>query len=54
MRTQLKTGAIVLGCLLLGAQFSFARNEVLDELQLEGTTKVEKTSGVDGIDHSSG
>src|SRR5256885_11242464 len=46
MRTQLKTGAIVLGCLLLGAQFSFAGNEVLGELQLEGTTKVEKTSGV--------
>jgi len=46
MRIQLKTGAIVLGCLLLGAQFSFAGNEVLGELQLEGNTKVEKTSGV--------
>src|SRR5437016_13986085 len=38
--------ALVLTCLSLFVEASYAGNEVLGELQLEGTTKVEKTSGV--------
>jgi hypothetical protein len=37
--------ALLLGCLLL-APVAFAENQVLGELQLEGSSKVEKTSGV--------
>src|SRR5213075_3300138 len=38
--------ALVFGCSVFSAQLSYAANEVLGELQLEGATKVEKTSGV--------
>ena len=38
--------ALVLACLSIFIQASYAGNEVLGELQLEGATKVEKTSGV--------
>jgi hypothetical protein len=38
--------ALVLACLSLFVEASYAGNEVLGELQLEGTSKVEKTSGV--------
>src|SRR5438552_1546526 len=38
--------ALVLTCLSLFVEASYAGNEVLGELQLEGATKVEKTSGV--------
>jgi len=37
--------ALLLGCLLVAAA-AFAENQVLGELQLEGSSKVEKTSGV--------
>src|SRR5439155_1296782 len=38
--------ALVLTCLSLFVEASYAGNEVLGELQLEGPSKVEKTSGV--------
>src|SRR5436190_20993573 len=38
--------ALVLTCLSLFVEASYAGNEVLGELQLEGATKVERTSGV--------
>src|SRR5438093_7253054 len=38
--------ALVLTCLSLFVEASYAGNEVLGELQLEGTSKIEKTSGV--------
>ena len=37
---------LVLACLSLFVEVSYAGNEVLGELQLEGVSKVEKTSGV--------
>jgi hypothetical protein len=37
---------LVIGCLSVLIQVSYAGNDVLGELQLEGATKVEKTSGV--------
>ncbi len=46
MRSQFRICALVLGCSLFCAQLSYAANEVLGELQLEGATKVERTSGV--------
>ena len=38
--------ALVLTCLSLFVEASYAGNEVLGELQLEGASKVERTSGV--------
>ena len=38
--------ALVIGCLSVLIQAAHAGNDVLGELQLEGATKVEKTSGV--------
>src|SRR6266700_2868272 len=38
--------ALVLACLSFSVEAAYAGNEVLGELQLEGTSKVEKTSGV--------
>src|SRR5947199_6123153 len=38
--------ALVLTCLSLFVEASYAGNDVLGELQLEGASKVEKTSGV--------
>ena len=46
MRIQKRTCALVVGCLSIFIQASYAGNDVLGELQLEGATKVEKTSGV--------
>src|SRR5437870_10490366 len=40
-----RTRALVVGCIFFVAA-AFAENKVLGELQLEGTSKVEKTSGV--------
>ncbi len=37
---------LILACLSVFVEASYAGNEVLGELQLEGVTKVEKTSGV--------
>jgi hypothetical protein len=44
MRT--RTCAFGLACFSLFAVATYAQNKVLGELQLEGTSKVEKTSGV--------
>src|SRR5947207_9710642 len=46
MRNQFRICTLVFGCSLFCAQLSYAANEVLGELQLEGATKVERTSGV--------
>jgi hypothetical protein len=46
MRIRKRSGALVLACLSIFIQASYAGNDVLGELQLEGATKVEKTSGV--------
>src|SRR5216110_1451199 len=46
MRNQFRICTLVFGCSVFCAQLSYAANEVLGELQLEGATKVEKTSGV--------
>jgi hypothetical protein len=46
MRNQFRICALVVGCSVFFAQLSYAANEVLGELQLEGATKVERTSGV--------
>jgi hypothetical protein len=46
MRIQKRNCALVVGCLSIFIQASYAGNDVLGELQLEGATKVEKTSGV--------
>lgn len=45
MPTQIRKCALVLAC-LFSALAAYAENKVLGELQLEGTSKVEKTSGV--------
>lgn len=46
MTSRSRTHALVLACLSFFATVAYAGNEVLGELQLEGATKVEKTSGV--------
>jgi len=46
MRNQFRICTLVFGCSVFCAQLSYAANEVLGELQLEGATKVERTSGV--------
>jgi hypothetical protein len=46
MRIRKLSCALVLACLSVFIQASHAANDVLGELQLEGATKVEKTSGV--------
>jgi hypothetical protein len=46
MRIRNRNCALVLACLSICVEVSYAGNEVLGELQLEGATKVEKTSGV--------
>lgn len=46
MRIRNCSCALVIGCLSVFIQAAFATNDVLGELQLEGATKVEKTSGV--------
>ena len=46
MRTRNRISALALACLSVFVQASYAGNDVLGELQLEGATKVEKTSGV--------
>ncbi len=46
MMSRNKVCALVLACLSFFVEASYAGNEVLGELQLEGTSKVEKTSGV--------
>jgi hypothetical protein len=46
MRIKKRNCALVVGCLSIFIQASYAGNDVLGELQLEGATKVEKTSGV--------
>jgi hypothetical protein len=48
MPTRIRTFAFVVTCLslFLSSTASYAGNDVLGELQLEGATKVEKTSGV--------
>lgn len=46
MRIRKHSCALVIACLSVFIQASYAANEVLGELQLEGATKVEKTSGV--------
>jgi hypothetical protein len=46
MRIRKRSCALVLACLSVFIQASYAANDVLGELQLEGATKVEKTSGV--------
>jgi hypothetical protein len=46
MRNQFRICALVVGCSVFFTQLSYAANEVLGELQLEGATKVERTSGV--------
>jgi PEGA domain len=46
MRIQKRSCALVLACLSVFIQASYAGNDVLGELQLEGASKVEKTSGV--------
>ena len=46
MRIQKRKCALILACLSVFVEASYAGNEVLGELQLEGVTKVEKTSGV--------
>ena len=46
MRIRKRSCALVLVCLSIFIEASYAGNDVLGELQLEGATKVEKTSGV--------
>ena len=46
MRIRKRSCALVFACLSIFIPFSYAGNDVLGELQLEGATKVEKTSGV--------
>src|SRR6266581_7937798 len=46
MRIRKRSCALAIACLSIFVQASYAGNEVLGELQLEGVTKVEKTSGV--------
>jgi hypothetical protein len=46
MRIRKRSCALVLACLSIFVQASYAGNDVLGELLLEGATKVEKTSGV--------
>jgi hypothetical protein len=46
MRIRKHSCALVIACLSVFIQASYAANEVLGELQLEGASKVEKTSGV--------
>src|SRR6266702_2800424 len=46
MRMRSRNCALILACLAFFIQVSYAGNDVLGELQLEGATKVEKTSGV--------
>jgi PEGA domain len=46
MRIQTRYRAFILASLSLFAAVSNAQNKVLSELQLEGTSKIEKTSGV--------
>jgi hypothetical protein len=46
MRIQTRYRAFILASLSLFAAVSKAQNKVLGELQLEGTSKIEKTSGV--------
>src|SRR5437870_2233846 len=46
MRIRNRNCALMLACLSICVEVSYAGNEVLGELQLEGATKVEKTSGV--------
>jgi len=41
-----RTCSLVVACLSFFAEGAYAGNEVLGELQLEGTSKVEKSSGV--------
>jgi hypothetical protein len=46
MRIRKRSCALVLACLSIFIQASYAGNDVLGELQLEAATKVERTSGV--------
>ena len=46
IRIRKRSCALVLACLSIFIQASYAGNDVLGELLLEGATKVEKTSGV--------
>src|SRR6266568_6051239 len=46
MRIRNRNCALILAGLSLFIEASYAGNEVLGELQLEGATKVERTSGV--------
>lgn len=46
MRIRKRSCALAIACLSIFVQASYAANEVLGELQLEGASKVEKTSGV--------
>lgn len=46
MRIRKRSCALVLVCLSIFVEASYAGNDVLGELQLEAATKVEKTSGV--------
>ena len=46
MRIRKLSCALAIACLSIFVQASYAGNDVLGELQLEGATKVEKTSGV--------
>ena len=46
MRIRKRSCALAIACLSIFIQASYAGNDVLGELQLEGATKVEKTSGV--------
>jgi len=46
MRIRKRSCALVLACLSVFIQASYAGNDVLGELQLEAASKVEKTSGV--------
>jgi hypothetical protein len=46
MRIRKRSCALAIACLSIFLQASYAGNDVLGELQLEGVTKVEKTSGV--------
>ncbi len=46
MRIRKRSYALVLACSSILVQASYAGNDVLGELQLEGASKVEKTSGV--------
>ena len=46
MRIRKRSCALVLACLSVFIQASYAGNDVLGELELEAATKVEKTSGV--------